>query len=78
MVNSNSNTNDNTFVAPMGGVDIDNMTDEQVAEVLNGMTYNELIESYVEGLIYEKGMARLRKTLSKGSTLISTWHWSML
>ena len=59
MDNSNSNTNDNGFVAPTGGSDITNMTDEQIAETINNMSYDELIENYAEGLIYERGLDKL-------------------
>ncbi len=59
MDNSNTKTNDNTFVAPTGGVDVNNMTDEQIAEALNNMTYDQLIDAYVDGLISELGMDSL-------------------
>ena len=64
MDNSNSTINDNTFVA---GTDsgADDVTDEQIMDMLKGMTYDEFIENYAEGLIYEQGMGKLDKDLQE-------------
>ena len=64
MDNSSSTINDNTFVA---GTDsgADNVTDEQILETVKGMTYDEFIDNYAEGLIYEQGMGELDKDLQE-------------
>lgn len=58
MDNSNSTTNDNSFVAG-SGAGSDDISDEQLLETIKGMTFNELIDNYAEGMIVEQGMSAL-------------------